>query len=853
MPDASSALDRPRVRGKFLFLGDEKFYVRGVTYGPFGSGNAGDPCGRYEVVTRDFAAIAANGLNAIRTYTVPPRWFLDQALEQGLKVMVGLAWEQHVTFLDDAKRVRDIEKQVARGVSACAGHPAVLCYAIANEIPATIARWHGRRRIESYLRRLYLAAKNRDPEGVVTYVNYPTTEYLQLPFLDLVCFNVYLESQDRLEAYVARLQNVADSRPLILAELGLDSFHHGEAAQARSLDWQVRTALSGGCAGAFVFSWTDEWHRGGQRIDHWGFGLTDRNRRPKLALARVRHAFQSVPIPRVSRWPRISVVVCTYNGAKVIRDCLEGLRKLNYPDFEVIVVNDGSTDGTDAIVGEYDVRLINAEHRGLSCARNTGLELATGEIVAYIDDDAWPDPHWLTYLAHSFMTSDHAGVGGPNLPPDDGFVATCVASAAGGPVHVLLSDRVAEHIPGCNMAFRKSDLVAAGGFDPQFRIAGDDVDICWKIQSRGRMLGFNPAAVVWHRRRGSVGAYWKQQVNYGKSEALLEKKWPEKYNAGGQLSWAGRIYDESSVHKWVWSLGRIYQGTWGSAPFQSIYAPASGGLLWSLMLMPEWYLVIAALGGLSVLGIFWAPLSWVSRVLLLSLVAPLSRSVMSSITATRRKPLLSLREKVRFFSLTAWLNLLQPMARLWGHLHNGLTPWRRGGAKEFAWPLNRTFTIWSGNWRSPTQWLEELETILRGCRLAVLRGGDYDRWDFEVQGGALGMVHTRMAIEEHGSGKQVLRFFVRTKCRRGGLGVTLLLGLLGGQAAADQSWFVAAILGSGAALLVLRMFRDLTTAMGTTLHGLRELKRTVDTFNHRESDRQTLDDRLKAFPRAAMR
>ena len=100
-------------------------------------------------------------------------------------------------------------------------------------------------------------------------MNYPTTEYLQLPFLDLVCFNVYLETQERLEAYLARLQNIAGDRPLLMGEVGLDSRRNGEYIQADVLDWQIRTIFAAGCAGTFVFAWTDEWHRGGHDIQDW--------------------------------------------------------------------------------------------------------------------------------------------------------------------------------------------------------------------------------------------------------------------------------------------------------------------------------------------------------------------------------------------------------------------------------------------------------------------------------------------------------------------------------------------------------------------------------------------------------
>src|SRR5436190_1387610 len=186
-------------------------------------------------------------------------------------------------YLADGKDVSHVEGLIRAKVAACGAHPAILCYALGNEISASMVRWLGRSKVERYLERLYTVVKSEDPEGLITYVNYPSTEYLDLPFLDLVSFNVYLESEERLEAYLARLQNIAGDRPLLMSELGLDSLRHGEREQAQVLDWQVRTAFAGGCAGVFIFSWTDEWYRH-QGVADWAFGLTRADRSPKLGL-----------------------------------------------------------------------------------------------------------------------------------------------------------------------------------------------------------------------------------------------------------------------------------------------------------------------------------------------------------------------------------------------------------------------------------------------------------------------------------------------------------------------------------------------------------------------------------------
>ena len=611
-----AAAARPEVRGKFIWVGDQRLYLKGATYGAFEPDESGNEYHRYELIERDFALMAESGMNAVRIpHTMPPVTLLDAAQRHGLHVMVGLSAEQYVGYLVDRKGAPNIGREVRRKVREVAGHPALLCYALGNEIQAPMVRWLGRRKVERYLEDLYGCVKDEDPDGIVTYVNYPSTEYLELPFLDVLAFNVYLEQEERLEAYLARLHSLAGDRPLLMSELGLDALRNGELTQAVVLDWQLRTTFRAGCAGAFVFSWTDEWFRAGAYVDDWAFGLTDENRTPKPALTVVREA-----APKPSLLPSARLAVDLRRRVHVQRlahaaPLPRGPRRGRLPGargdrrrrrVDRRLCRDRA--GTRGL--RRDARRTTASRR-----RATSAPLPRAEtIVAYVDDDAVPDPKWAMYLADTFMRTDYAAVGGPNIPvPNDGLVAEAVAHSPGGPIHVLVSDTEAEHIPGCNLAIRKAVLEAVGGFDPQFRAAGDDVDLCWRLEDSGYSIGFNPAAAVMHHRRDTVRGYWQQQRGYGRAEALLERKWPERYNAAGHVSWGGRVYGNGFARLAGFRRSRVYSGVWGFAPFQSLYHASPGVIDW-LARLPEWYLVIAFLADRVAARALWEPRSsWPCR------------------------------------------------------------------------------------------------------------------------------------------------------------------------------------------------------------------------------------------------
>src|SRR5207249_240414 len=149
-------------------------------------------------------------------------------------------------------------------------------------------------------------------------------------------------------AFLALLQYIAGNGPLLLAEAGADSIREGEAGQADITAMHVRAAFEEGACGAVAFAWTDEWWRGGHLVEDWAFGLVDRGRHLKPAALAVASAFEDAPFAREIRasWPRVSVVVCAYNAEEVLEDCLSSLERLTYPDYEIILINDGSRDRT---------------------------------------------------------------------------------------------------------------------------------------------------------------------------------------------------------------------------------------------------------------------------------------------------------------------------------------------------------------------------------------------------------------------------------------------------------------------------------------------------------------------------
>jgi len=778
MPEPTPALSPIRAHGKFLHDDSGKWFVNGVAYGPFPPQPDGTPWPFEASVKADFAQMRALGANCIRVYHPPPTWVLDLAAEHGLRVLASIHWPQHGDTLRSPLKRRKVERELREAVATVAGHRAMLGWLVGSEIAPDVVRWMGERKVCAFLDRLIDVVHKADPKALASYASFPPTEYLVPRKADFLTFNIFLERRADYARYLARLHNLADGRPVLIGEFGLDTIRHGEEVQAQTLSWQHDETIRSGAVGTIIFTWTDEWYNGGALVEDWNFGLVTARRDPRVACLFLRRLFNQPHSPMahapLPRWPDVTIVVCAYNAEATLGGCLRALDKLRYPAYQIIVVDDGSKDDTVLVAKKWleerekgattpgPASLISHPgNLGLSAARNTGAEASACDILAYTDADCEPDADWLYHLVSTLLSGDYAGVGGPNLPPPaQGLTPAAVAASPGGPTHVLLTDTVAEHIPGCNMAFWRWAFDAAGGFDPAFRRAGDDVDFCWRIQATGGVIAFSPGAVVWHHRRFSVPAFIAQQAGYGEAEALLRFKHPIFFTSIGSAKWRGVIYGGPRL-SWIFSQPVVYHGTFGRALFQSIYpAPIStaGAYLGSI----EW-LVLTVLTGVVSLAF-----PWLRAVPILMLLASFTVAL-SWMAAARIEPKY---DGLAARILVGWLAFLQPIARGRARWRARLFPPARRvikeededgkeKAKEPEPKPTLALTFWSETGLGRDVLIAALfhRLLTEGWRYVSDPG--WGRWDVLIRGNMWWNVAVSTVTDDHGRGKCLTRVRLR--------------------------------------------------------------------------------------------
>lgn len=233
-----------------------------------------------------------------------------------------------------------------------------------------------------------------------------------------------------------------------------------------------------------------------------------------------------------SELPIVSVVIIVLNGANTIGACLDSLMSQTYPSdlFEIIVIDNGSVDGTEEVVKGFPVKLVQENKRGYASARNRGIQEAHGEIIAFIDADCVAESDWLEMLIEPYSDDEIGMVGGDIRPLFTGNVTTVEkfidsAGFVGPPKNSV--NGVYPYITTANVSYRKKVLEDAGAFNQNLSSC-EDVDISRRVQIfLGKKALIVPDAIVFHRHRNKPSALINFMQRNGYGEIIIATLWKD--------------------------------------------------------------------------------------------------------------------------------------------------------------------------------------------------------------------------------------------------------------------------------------------------------------------------------------
>ena len=233
--------------------------------------------------------------------------------------------------------------------------------------------------------------------------------------------------------------------------------------------------------------------------------------------------------------PLVSIIIPAKNAESTIRKCLNSILRVNYPSYELIIIDDGSTDDTPKILSEYkDIKTITTSGIGPSKARNIAAKEAKGEFIAFTDADCAVDVNWLNELLSGFKIIPEASAcgGRQELPQDASdfeknvFIFMKKTGFITDYMRKINKNGIIEvnHNPSCNAIYKKSVFLKEGGFLENLW-PGEDVELDYRLRKKKYKLVFNPKAIVYHYRPKNINDFSKMTFRYGKAQGFLVRKY----------------------------------------------------------------------------------------------------------------------------------------------------------------------------------------------------------------------------------------------------------------------------------------------------------------------------------------
>jgi len=227
-----------------------------------------------------------------------------------------------------------------------------------------------------------------------------------------------------------------------------------------------------------------------------------------------------------------SVIVPAYNAEKTIGECLRALirQSIGRDNYEVIVVDDGSTDTTGEIAQSFPVRYIKQPNRGPAAARNYGAKEAAGNIILFTDSDCVPSPNWIEEMTRHFENPDVIAVKGAYKTKQASITARFAQVEFEERFEILKKADSIDMVDTYSAAFRRDIFWKMGGFDESFPVANnEDTDLSYKLSSAGHKMVFNPDAIVFHLKHpDTFKKYMRQKFWRGYWRMVVYKRFPKK-------------------------------------------------------------------------------------------------------------------------------------------------------------------------------------------------------------------------------------------------------------------------------------------------------------------------------------